>query len=402
MTRDRERTYAEALRRALLEEGGDACLSCGACVAGCPVADWSEERLDPRRLLRLIQYGAGDVLVPREWIWQCTTCGRCSYTCPSGIDVSAVIERVRELCPHDRSPGQIQKTADLHLRTGNNMSLDEAQWLEVVDWMREELAAEVPGLLVPVDVQGAELFVSFNSKLPMYYPVDLQHIFKILHAAGVSWTVPRRWWEATNYAMFTGDAATWEATLRQQVAEIERLGCRELAYTECGHGYYATLSGYRRFGIDPRFRVTHLVMLYARWIREGRFTLDPSRNPELVTLHDPCNAVRKASLAGFPSIAEDARFVLDRICARWVEMTPNRDANYCCSGGGGALISGFKRARTHYGRTKKDQVDRTGASLCCTPCVNCCDGLGNLARDLHASWQPVHLWTLLARAIVLP
>jgi Fe-S oxidoreductase len=107
-------------------------------------------------------------------------------------------------------------------------------------------------------------------------------------------------------------------------------------------------------------------------------------------------------MAGFPSIADDARFVLREVCTDFVEMTPNRDANYCCSGGGGALIAGFKRARTHYGRTKVEQVDRTGAEWVCTPCVNCFDGLDNLARDFKRPWKPVHLWSLLARAIVLP
>jgi Fe-S oxidoreductase len=173
-----------------------------------------------------------------------------------------------------------------------------------------------------------------------------------------------------------------------------------MAYTECGHGYYATLSGYRLFGIEPGFVVTHKATLYARWIREGRFQLDPSRNPGRFTLHDPCNAVRKAAMAGFPTIADDARYVLGQVVTHFEEMTPNREANYCCSGGGGALLAGFRRARLHYGRTKVDQIDRTGADYVCTPCVNCYDALGNLAKDYQRPWKPVHLWTLLANAIV--
>ena len=397
----REPPNRERLRRVLLEEGGDGCLACGACVAGCPVADWSEERIDPRRVVRLMQYGAGERVVGLDWIWHCTMCGRCGQTCPSGIDTGALVAAARGLVPRDRSPGQVQQTADLHRKTGNNMQLTPEQWLETVEWMRDEAADEVEGLQVPIDAPGAELFLTINSKLPMYYPADLQDIFKIFHAAGASWTLSSTWWEGTNYAMFTGDLETWEDTLRRQAARVHELGCRTMAYTECGHGYYATVVGLRRFGIEHRFEVVHQVALYARWIREGRFRLDPSRNPGRLTLHDPCNAVRKATAAGFPSIAEDARFVLRSVCQDFVEMTPNREANYCCSGGGGALIAGFRRARTHYGRTKVEQVDRTGAGRVCTPCVNCFDGLDNLARDFRRPWKPVHLWTLLARAIVL-
>ena len=395
--RGRER---ELLRRTLIEQG-DGCLSCGACVAGCPVGDWDEGRLDPRRTVRLIQYGIGDRLTELDWIWHCTTCGRCGHTCPSGINVSTLVQAARGLVAHDRSPGQIQQTADLHRTTGNNMQLAPDQWIETVEWMRDELADDLPGLDVPVDLAGAEHFLTINSKLPMYYPADLQDIFKVFHAAQESWTLSSTWWEGTNYAMFTGDLATWEETLRQQVARVHQLGCKVMAYTECGHGYYATVTGLQRFDVPHRFDVVHVVSLYARWIREGRLRLDPDRNPGRFTLHDPCNAVRKATMAGIPSIADDARFVLRHVCRDFVEMTPNRDANYCCSGGGGALIAGFRRARTHHGRTKVEQVDRTGAQQVCTPCVNCFDGLTNLARDHGCCWKPVHLWTLLARAVVL-
>lgn len=391
-----------ALRRFVFDRNADRCLSCGACVAGCPVADWSRERLDPRRMVRLVQYGLGDQVAGQDWIWQCTSCAKCSYGCPVGVDLAGIVERARSLVPAEHTPGSIQKTANLHRSEGNNMGLSEPEWLETVAWMADELRDEIPDLQVPIAEPGAELFATINSKLPMYYPLDLQHIFKIFHAAGVSWTLPRRWWEGTNYAMFTGDETTWEETLRHQVAEVEALGSRTLAYTECGHGYYATVEGYQRFGITPRFDVAHVVSLYARWIREGRFRLDPSRNPRAVTLHDPCNAVRKASMGGFPSIADDARYVLQQVCAEpLVEMIPNRDANYCCSGGGGALLAGFKQARLHYGRTKVDQIDRTDAELVCSPCVNCLDALTGLAEAYRRPWKPVHLWTLVANAIVL-
>jgi Fe-S oxidoreductase len=132
--------------------------------------------------------------------------------------------------------------------------------------------------------------------------------------------------------------------------------------------------------------------------------LDPSRNGEAaVTLHDPCNVVRKAELDGFHSIADDARYVLNRVVENFVECDPNRENNFCCSGGGGALINGFARARDYYGRVKMEQIRRSTASRVCTPCVNCYDGIGNLARTYKEDWafEPVHLWTLLSNAIVL-
>ena len=161
--------------------------------------------------------------------------------------------------------------------------------------------------------------------------------------------------------------------------------------------------GYKRFNIEHRFDVKSVVTLYAQWIREGRLKLDPSKNEGIVTLHDPCNAVRKAKIDGFHSIADDARFVLNHVVTDFVESTPNRENNFCCSGGGGALINGFARARSYYGMVKLDQIKRSGATKVCTPCVNCYDGINNIAtaHKKDYAFEPVHLWTLLANAIVL-
>ena len=120
-------------------------------------------------------------------------------------------------------------------------------------------------------------------------------------------------------------------------------------------------------------------------------------------MHDPCNVVRKAKLKGFHPIDDDARFVLSRIVNNYVEPDPARENNFCCSGGGGALINGFARARAYYGRVKVDQIKRAGATHVCTPCVNCFDGIGNLAREFKDEYkfESIHLWTLLANAIIL-
>jgi Fe-S oxidoreductase len=379
----------------------DDCISCSTCDNVCPVSDFGEDHLSPRRLVRLVQYGLDQEIVNSEWIWQCTNCMRCVYNCPMGIKINNIISVARGMVDKDKSPGTIQKTADNHITTGNNMELSEEDFLDTVEWMTEELEDEIEDIEVPVDKKGAEYAITINSKLPMHYPLELQHIFKVFHAAKIDWTVPSNWWEGTNYAMFTSDLDTWEKTLRNFVDKIHELGSKYVAYTECGHGYFAFMSGLERFNIPHDFEIIHVVKLYAQWIREGRFKLDPSRNPQLITLHDPCNAVRKASMYGFPDIADDARFVLKNICENFIEMTPNRNDNICCSGGGGALIGGFKKARDHYGKMKVDQIDKTEAGLVCTPCVNCLDGIHKLQVEYKKEWKSIHMWELLANAIVI-
>ncbi|MBT4496069.1 MAG: (Fe-S)-binding protein [Gemmatimonadetes bacterium] len=375
------------------------CMSCGKCLSVCPLHGYSE--WDPRRVVKMVMLGLEEEVINADFIYQCTTCERCSYVCPMGVKIGNMITRARSLRDRDQVPGGSQKTADLHRSTGNNMQISTEDWLDTVDWMKEEVQDDYPDLDFPIDLKGADYFVTINSKLPQYYPMDLQCIYKVFHAAGVSWTMPSTWWEGTNYAMFSGDLDTWEYTLRQQVKRVEELGIKRIAYTECGHGYYATLAGYERFGIEPNFEVVHKANLYAQWLREGRIEVDPSRNPQRVTLHDPCNAGRKAIMGGYPDILDDSRYVLERVCENFVEMWPNREYNYCCSGGGGALISGFKKARNYYGKMKVDQIDRTGADLVCTPCVNCHDAIEDIGKEYERPWKPIHLWGLLANALVL-
>jgi Fe-S oxidoreductase len=375
------------------------CIGCARCLSVCPLR--GHEGLDPRKLIHLVALGQEEEVINSDWIWKCTGCDRCTNICPMGFTMSSLITRARSLLPRDKVPGGSQETAENHLNKGNNMAIPEEEWLDTLDWMREELEDDIPDLVIPVDKKGAKYFFTINSKLPKYYPLQLQDIYKINHATGISWTIGSQWWEGTNYAMFSGDLGIWEATLRKQVEYVESLGCEVMAYTECGHGYYATLAGYKKFGIKPKFELIHVVNLYAQWLREGLVKVDKSKNTKRVTLHDPCNAGRKAIKLGGRDILDDSRYVISQVCEDFVEMWPNREHNICCSGGGGALISGFKNARMEYGLTKIDQVKHTGAELVCAPCVNCHDALEDLESKYKPGWKPLHLWALFAKAIVL-
>jgi heterodisulfide reductase subunit C len=208
----------------------DECLTCGTCAGGCPVADW--EGLDPRKVIRMIHYGLEDKVISSNWIWQCTNCQRCTWGCPMGINFGQIIANARSKVPRDQTPGEIQKTANNHREMMNNMRLTVDDAVETFQWMADELKEEIPDFELPIDKQGAEFFYTVNSKQPQYYPMDLQSVYKIFHAAKADWTISSKWWEGTNYALFTGDFDTWEWTLREQAKRLEELGCKTMAYTE--------------------------------------------------------------------------------------------------------------------------------------------------------------------------
>ena len=98
---------------------------------------------------------------------------------------------------------------------------------------------------------------------------------------------------------------------------------------------------------------------------------------ERTTYHDPCNIAR----SGW--ILEEPRDILNAICKDFVDMVPNRERNYCCGGGGGSVsIDEMREFRTGLaGRTKAEQIRRTGAKYLVAPCANCKKQLREVCED---------------------
>jgi Fe-S oxidoreductase len=142
--------------------------------------------------------------------------------------------------------------------------------------------------------------------------------------------------------------------------------------------------------------VRSILEIIAGYIREGRIQLDPSQNPDPVTLHDPCNLVR---LGG---IVEEQRFILKHAVSHFVEMQPNREKNYCCGGGGGQLaMTRFAQRRLEAGKIKADQIRSTGAKIVATPCHNCIDQLIELNKHYKLDIKVKTVSEIVADALIL-
>ncbi len=145
-----------------------------------------------------------------------------------------------------------------------------------------------------------------------------------------------------------------------------------------------------------------IIHYYAKWIREGKLPVNSDWNKDLkikFTVQDPCQLVRKS--LGEP-IAEDLRFVLKSVVGEenFVEMYPNKSNNYCCGGGGGFLqATGFQQQRRDYGKIKFDQIMKTGAPYCITPCHNCHSQIHDLSEYNKGGFHAVHLWTFIALSL---
>lgn len=77
-----------------------ACYQCGACSAGCPVA-FAMDVL-PSQVIRLVQLGQVEEALNSETIWFCAACQTCYARCPKGVDLSRIMEALREIALQER------------------------------------------------------------------------------------------------------------------------------------------------------------------------------------------------------------------------------------------------------------------------------------------------------------
>jgi len=402
----------------------ESCVRCGLCAESCHYfLDDRDLKSIPAYKLNLIirvlnrYFGRRGRVAPgwigakdfnrqevQEWVdslfGRCTLCGRCALNCTMGINIPGLIRKARgTLTSLGLVPDGLDSTVATARDTGNNMGISTEDWAETVAWLEEELRAELqdPRARLPLDLKGADILYIINPREAKFYPLTLMAVGKIFHAARVHWTLSSSCFDLTNYAYFTGDdnlAALLASRLQKAMEELE---AKTLVLAECGHGFSSNrweapewLS--RKIG----YEVKSVVTVVADLLRSGRIRLDPGRQTERVTLHDPCQLVRMGG------VIEDQRFILRRAVQDFAEMTPNREKNYCCGGGGGQLsMTDFTSRRRSAGRVKADQIAKTKARVVAAPCHNCLDQLAELSKHYRLGVKVKSVIELAADALVL-
>ncbi len=414
---ERRPAAIEALKRAA---GGpaaahlDACVRCGLCGQSCHVwlGEPAPENLPvakAEKLARIVRRRG--TFLGRRFPWlvggrdptpealaemaeavfgRCTACGRCSLHCAIGVDVGAIIRASRQvLAAAGLVPEDLRRTVDNQIRTGNQMAISREEMVETCGWLSDELARESgdPDARVRVDEAGSRVLYLVNPREVKFFPLSLQAAAGVFHAAGESWTISSRTFDVTNYGFFSGDDVAAAELTRRVLDEALRLGASEIVLSECGHGFRAfRWEGPDWLGAEYPLPVRSVLEVLDGYLESGRLVVDPARNPLPVTLHDPCNLVR------WGGISEPQRRVLRRVAEKFVEMTPNREHNFCCGGGGGLLsIAEHGARRIKSGKAKADQIRATGARIVACPCHNCADQLIELSRvyELGVEIRPV-------------
>jgi Fe-S oxidoreductase len=401
----------QATLKARLRTWLEICAHCGYCADTCFF--YLANRRDPTQVPAYkILTTLGEIVkkngrVSNEHLrycmdvaWaKCTCCNRCGTFCPYGIDMGVMFSYLRGLCfSQGFVPWELKIGSGMHRVYRAQMDVTSEDWVETCEWMAEEQQDDWPGLEIPVDKEGADILYTVNAREPKHYPEDIGEAAVLFHLAGENWTVASTGWEQTSLAMFAGD---WDAG-RMQVQSvydaIERLSPKRAMGTECGHAHRATVveGPYwvgREDGLPP-VPYLHYIEWVAEALRTGKIKIDPDRRiKEPVTLQDSCNYVRNYGLKDVTR--EIMSYMVEP--GYFVEMTPNKEYNFCCGGGGGLNGIGRYRQERNVGlKVKRDQILATGAKLVITPCHNCWDAI----RDLEEIYELGVRWSFLKPLLI--
>jgi len=399
------------------------CAKCNNCAEQCPIYQTSGDQRDlpawRSDLLRKVYkkyftrsgklFGrlVGAKALTEEDIddmvdafYRCTMCRRCGVNCPLAVD-NALVTRVGRVLL--ASLGFVPKNITVSVKaqlgeTGNTSSIPKAAFIDTLDFLEEELAEEA-GIPIPIprDVEGAEYFFAAPVSDYIMEADTLMGIGKTFHAAGASWTVSTENFDAINYGLFYSDDVL-EKVLNRLLDAAHRLKCKTIVIGECGHATKAGLLFKKIYG-RPEYQgiqFKSILEVSHRFLKEGKLRFDPEKNPDTYTYHDPCNLGRGAGLY------EQPRELLKAAVQHFVEMTPNRQMNYCCGGGGGlVIVEDLHDWRMSAGGIKKvDQIRLTGAKYVVAPCANCKKQLKELVAGHHLDVEITGLHDVISKALV--
>lgn len=394
----------------------DICVRCGACSDACHMYTATKDPVHApayrmelvRRLyksvnspLRMFPRLIGVENLDDEFIknlnravWECTGCRRCVEHCPFGIDVtvfwSAAKPALLAAGISHPAPEIYSMVADAAIERGRNTELYKELFLEQIKSLEEQLKVETgdPTIRIPVGKRGARVLYVAIAGAHTILPAA-----KIFHAAREDWTLSV--FDAANYAFFLADKEKAKAIAKNIVEEAKSLGVKVVVITECGHAYRVMKHlAPKWLGEEFPFEVKSIIEIIDEYIREGRIRLSRKVNKEPVTYHDPCQLARNGG------VIEEPRRVLKAAVLDFREMTPNRERNWCCGGGGGLVaVPEFEELRATTGKIKADQVRATGARIVATACENCKAQLKLLNERYNLGVQVVGVMDLVANAL---
>lgn len=360
----------------------ETCVRCGLCSDAChyylsynrdpsyaPVSKVRQTLWDMMKRKGKVD-GETVKMYARTAYAECNLCKRCSMYCPFGIDVSYLMALVRRICGLlDVAPQYLQDNTNSHIHTFTQSWVGQDDYVDTLQFIEEELRAEVKNARIPLDKFGAEIMYTPHSHEVTFKTHLMTNVAKILNVARVNWTMPSfDGWENTNQAMHAGYYETMGMIERKHFEAAFRLKVKKILAGECGHAFKAAVYDGTRWlsWKQPPVEYISAIQFFYELIRDGKIKI-AKKIEEPVTVQDPCSFVRNRGLGDM------LRYIIEATCEDFREVSPNREHNYCCCAGAGVINFGppWKFIRMEGGRVKVRQIKETGAKIVIAPCHSC-------------------------------
>jgi Fe-S oxidoreductase len=363
----------------------EICTGCGACAEACHsylgtddlrnvpaaradvVRDAYARYFTPLGRMRGGSSGKGSLDADdiERWVdafFQCNACRRCAQACPLGIDTGEITLAARNILARSGVASAFMvDIARNELETGNNRGLQPKALLDACEFLQDELKDDTGrSIPIPVDQPAPILFVPSSSEFFVNINT-LMSAAKIFHLLGAEWTISSSIPEAANYGFFF-DADALRRHNRRLRDAAAAVGAEQVIMGECGHGWRTAKMCSEAVDESFPFRLSHVLEYVAEHLAE--LPLRPLRMR--ATLHDPCNYGRGAGLI------EPPRQIMRAVVSDFVEMTPNREQNYCCGGGAAMLMDEMAEVRVKLGKMKAEQIRALlPLDYVALPCASC-------------------------------
>lgn len=342
-----------------------ACIQCGKCTGGCPMA--IKTRLNPRSLIyRLLVAGDGFDIEGREELWDCTTCSTCYSRCPKRVNaMEAVIALRSAFVEKGRVHPNVKTALESTFRHGNPLTMP-----------REDRGLWIGDLTLKAMAEGAE-YLYYVGCTPSYDPrvqEVARSIARLMQRAGLDFSVLGAEESCCGSEVRRlGETGLFEMIVEENQELFKSAGIGKM-FTTSPHCFNAFKNDYPNQQVEVR----HYSQVLAGLLEDGKLEFSGAVEKK-VTYHDPCY------LGKHNGVYDEPRQVLHAIPGlELVEMDRSREKSLCCEGGGGRMWLEGTNPGTRLAQQRIQEALETGAEILATACPFCLLTLDEAVKHLNA------------------
>ncbi len=348
------------------------CTSCSFCTVTCPVMNvLLTDASSPRGRVQ-IAYGlyTGELEPDKsvaKRLYECTTCGMCDSTCPSGVHIVDVIKAARKVV-YPQLAVEKQKNFAGNISEKGHTYGEEKEPIWAFTGFAPKEKAEVAyfmGCKVSAETGHAQGIAAVN--LLKYLEENFTTLDEVCCGAPlVNVGAPEE---------------KIRAQMEKNLGEIRKRGVKKVLFS-CPSCYYMFAKVYPNHTDVSDIEFQHIVEYLDE---KGLKPEDFEAGTEPITYHDPCHLGRVFGVYDAP------RNLIKSIPnADYKEMEHNRESSLCCGAGGSLALYEPSLTKKMADRRIAEAGERTIVSAC----PNC---IGNFSKHTKAISIEELLWDMLRR-----